>query len=50
MLIEEIKETDRNRNAEIFVQGFDKFGLKWSPLERGMTDCATEKGNDSCPA
>ena len=35
-----------NRNAELYVEGFEKLGFKWAPLRRGHTDCAIDKGND----
>ncbi|HKZ40866.1 MAG TPA: GMC family oxidoreductase, partial [Candidatus Hodarchaeales archaeon] len=35
-----------NRNAQLYVQGFENLGLKWAPLRRGETDCAIDRGND----
>ncbi len=35
-----------NRNAQLFVEGFEKLGYQWAPLRRGQTDCAIEQGND----
>jgi len=38
-----ISADERNRNAELYVQGFEKLGYGWAPLRRGQADCA---GND----
>ncbi len=35
---------DWNRNAELYVEGFEKLGLEWAPLRRGQSNCGT--GND----
>lgn len=39
-----LQRSDWNRNAEIYVEGFKKLGLEWSPLRRGQNNCG--KGND----
>ncbi len=44
--LQKIPKKHWNRNAEIFVEGFEKLGYKWAPLRRGQTDCAIEQGND----
>jgi choline dehydrogenase-like flavoprotein len=36
----------RNRNAEIFRQGFDNNGYQWAPLRRAQRNCHYEEGND----
>lgn len=36
----------RNRNAEIFRQGFDNNGYRWAPLRRAQANCHYEDGND----
>lgn len=37
---------ERNRNAQLFVKGFDTLGYHWHFLRRAQSDCAFEKGND----
>jgi choline dehydrogenase-like flavoprotein len=44
--IKELPPEYRNRNAQIFIDGSEKSGFKWSPLERGENNCAIDKGND----
>ena len=39
-----MEKADWNRNAELYVEGFEKLGLEWAPLRRGQSDCGT--GND----
>lgn len=39
-----LQRSDWNRNAEIYVDGFKKLGMEWSPLRRGQNNCG--KGND----
>jgi choline dehydrogenase-like flavoprotein len=46
LIIEKMPENQRNRNAQLYVEGFEKLGLKWAPLDRGQTDCAIDRGND----
>lgn len=36
----------RNRNAEVFRQGFDNNGYQWAPLRRAQGNCHYEDGND----
>lgn len=38
--------TEMNRNAQLFTNSCDKLGVKWGPLRRGQSDCATDRGND----
>lgn len=38
-----ITPEERNRNADIYVDGFDKLGYGWAPLRRGQSQC---DGND----
>lgn len=38
-----ITASERNRNAELYVQGFDTLGYGWAPLRRGESHCG---GND----
>ncbi|MCP5163104.1 MAG: GMC family oxidoreductase [Hahellaceae bacterium] len=35
---------DWNRNAELYVDGFERCGMQWAPLRRGQKDCGL--GND----
>lgn len=44
--LQTIPEDRRNRNAHLFTQGLDRFGIAWAPLRRGQSHCATEQGND----
>lgn len=44
--IQEISEHYFNRNAQLMRAGFEKLGYRWTPLHRGQTDCALDKGND----
>jgi choline dehydrogenase-like flavoprotein len=46
MSLREIPEQHRNRNAEIFREGFEKNGYSWAPLRRAQADCRFEDGND----
>ncbi len=39
-----LQKSDWNRNAEIYVEGFNKLGLEWAPLRRGQNNCG--EGND----
>jgi choline dehydrogenase-like flavoprotein len=43
---QEIPEEQRNENALIFKQGFEKNGYNWAPLTRAQKDCHYEDGND----
>jgi choline dehydrogenase-like flavoprotein len=43
---QEIPAAYRNRNAEIFREGFDKNGYTYAPLVRAQKDCRYEHGND----
>lgn len=40
------KESDRNRNAQIFSRACTELGYEWKYLRRGMDDCQFENGND----
>ncbi|MHA2105562.1 MAG: GMC family oxidoreductase N-terminal domain-containing protein [Candidatus Hodarchaeales archaeon] len=31
LIIEKMPENQRNRNAQLYVEGFEKLGLKWAP-------------------
>jgi len=42
---QEIPARYRNRNAEIFSEGFEKIGYKCAPLVRAQKDCRFEDGN-----
>ncbi|UZE96606.1 GMC family oxidoreductase N-terminal domain-containing protein [Alkalimarinus alittae] len=39
-----MEKCDWNRNAELYVEGFDKCGMEWAPLRRGQSNCG--QGND----
>ncbi len=39
-----MERRDWNRNAELYVEGFEKCGMEWAPLRRGQSDCG--EGND----
>lgn len=34
-----ITASERNRNAELYIQGFDTLGYGWAPLRRGQSHC-----------
>jgi len=44
--LQEIPAEYRNRNAEIFREGFDNNGYEWAPLRRAQRDCRYQDGND----
>ncbi|MFW9928046.1 MAG: GMC family oxidoreductase N-terminal domain-containing protein [Candidatus Thorarchaeota archaeon] len=44
--LEKVPKDVWNRNAQLYVEGFEKLGLQWAPLRRGQTDCANDRGND----
>lgn len=44
LILHEMKPEDWNRNASLYVEGFERCGLKWAPLRRGQSNCG--KGND----
>lgn len=46
LALQEVAESDRNRNALIFEEGHRKNGLAYCSLRRAQSDCATERGND----
>jgi len=39
-----MEKSDWNRNAELYVEGFEKCGMGWAPLRRGQSNCG--EGND----
>lgn len=41
-----IERSEWNRNAELYVEMFEKQGYGWAKLRRGQRDCAVDKGND----
>ncbi|MCP4021043.1 MAG: GMC family oxidoreductase, partial [Desulfobacteraceae bacterium] len=43
--IQEIPAQFRNKNAEIFDQGFENLGYQSSPLRRAQSNCHIEEGN-----
>lgn len=45
--LQTVPEADRNRNAEIFADGFARNGYQHAPLRRAQSDCRFEDGN-SC--
>jgi choline dehydrogenase-like flavoprotein len=46
LCIQEIPAKNRNGNAQIFKDGFDRCGHQWAPLTRAQKDCRFEDGND----
>lgn len=44
LTLHHMQREDWNRNAELYVEGFEKLGLAWAPLRRGQSNCG--KGND----
>jgi choline dehydrogenase-like flavoprotein len=41
-----IERKEWNRNAELYVDGFERCGLEWAPLRRGQSNCQCDQGND----
>lgn len=35
-----------NRNAKLFMRGFDRLGRRWKPLIRSQDDCRHDQGSD----
>jgi choline dehydrogenase-like flavoprotein len=44
--LQEIPEQQRNKNAQIFIKGFEKHRYKYAPLKRAQKDCHYDQGND----
>lgn len=44
--LQRIETADWNRNARIYVDGFEKLGLKWAPLRRGQSCCGGRGGDE----
>ncbi len=44
--LQKIPAEDGNRNAELYVQGFDQLGYSWAPLCRAQSNCRVDQGND----
>lgn len=42
----EIPRAQYNRNAELFIGGFDKTGYHWKPIDRAQDDCKLDHGSD----
>ncbi|MGW9631365.1 FAD-dependent oxidoreductase [Agromyces sp. NPDC055520] len=45
--LQTVEEERRNRNAEIFADGFTRNGYEYAPLQRAQADCRFDDGN-SC--
>lgn len=45
LILNPVPEEYRNRNAEIFAEGFRRNGYAWEPLRRAQSDCHFEDGN-----
>ncbi|MBY0516337.1 MAG: GMC family oxidoreductase [Bacteriovoracaceae bacterium] len=46
LIIQDIPESTRNGNAEIFAEGFKACGFTCKPLSRAQSGCKFEEGND----
>ncbi len=44
--IQKMPERPTNRNARLFLEGHQKMGFEWAPMDRGQTNCNTDAGND----
>jgi len=44
--LQSIEPKNFNRNTKIFIEGCDKNGYGWAPLQRGQSDCKLDEGND----
>lgn len=42
----EIPRAHYNRNAELFIDGFEKVGYHWKPIDRAQDDCRLDQGSD----
>lgn len=43
--LQSIPRTEWNRNAELYVEAFEKLGYGWAPLRRGQKDCQVDKND-----
>jgi choline dehydrogenase-like flavoprotein len=41
-------DSERNKNAQLFVQACDKLGFEWSPLTRAQKDCHPQRDCIDC--
>lgn len=46
LAVQEIPAEYRNKNAKVFIEGFEKNGFKYAPLLRAQKNCHYELGND----
>ncbi|MBI2606911.1 MAG: GMC family oxidoreductase [Deltaproteobacteria bacterium] len=44
--VSEVPPAYFNRNTKIFVEGFERKSLRWSPLHRAQKDCRLDQGTD----
>lgn len=44
--IQAISEKNFGKNTQKFIEAFEKKNFNWSPLKRGQSNCALEKGSD----
>lgn len=44
LTLHNMEKKDWNRNAELYVKGFEQKGFQWEPLRRGQSNCG--EGND----
>lgn len=43
--LQKIPREEWNRNAELYVEAFEKLGYGWAPLRRGQKDCQVHKND-----
>lgn len=44
LTLHSMEQKDWNKNAELYVKGFENKGFEWAPLRRGQSNCG--EGND----
>ena len=48
LALHQISRDEWNRNAELYVKGFETLGYRWAPLRRGQSHC--DVANNDCMA
>lgn len=48
LALHKITQAEWNKNAELYVKGFENLGYKWAPLRRGQANC--DVANNDCMA
>lgn len=48
LALHQIERSEWNKNAELYVKGFENLGYQWAPLRRGQANCDVK--NNDCMA